>query len=157
MRTHTTNVPEIDFNMKYDLQRTNWKPCGLWYSIDRSWHEWCKALDFNGIGKFDYELDIEMENILRIKTFDDLILLPVKEGIAGSAFGCIDWNVIKRKYKGFEITNQYHLAFHQMFLNKSITDRTHGRFVYGLDCDGGCIWDLSAIKSVKKNKESHAN
>ena len=146
-KIHTTDNKRIDLKRSYVNEYMNyeWKPYGLWYSIDYAWHTWCKDSNFGGIGKYDFNLEIDETNLLKIENISDLECLPTKFTFPQSKFKTPDWNKIIKKYKGFQLLNQNILEF-------SYSDGLHlyDLFVGSLDCDCGCIWDLSCIKSIER-------
>jgi len=148
-RINTTNAPTINLYKTYSTRsRSNGKPEGLWYGIDWQWHEWCEAEDFAGVGKNNFELNIDMSEVLILSKLDDLNRLPTNRLFPGSRIDEVNWPELKKKYKGFELVNQSEIENESFdpFLSE---DRSClWPFVNGLDCDCGCIWDLSAIKKT---------
>ncbi len=160
-RIHTTDNELLDLGKKYAGQRNNGKPNGLWYTNDYSWHQWCKDADFGKPCKYDFTLDLDMSDILFIDNLNDLSKLKIIPFGYDSkiSMGFLDWEHLFSQYKGFEVPNQSELkqrmwglsgyGKHGIEINMS-----HDMFICGLDCDGGCMWDLSAIKSVKRKERS---
>jgi len=152
-RIHTSDSKTIDLDRTYGVEKPNGKPFGIWYSIDRDWHDWCEGANFDGIKKFDYELDVDMYRIFKVTCLEDLRKMPTKQLFSCSELIGIDWAKFKTQYKGFELINQNKMKFSPGLDFTSKSNEALILFVYGLDCDGGCIWDLSAIKGVKRVSE----
>lgn len=147
VRLHTTNSNKLDLTLKYDdygTWRDFFKPKGLWYGIDRAWFEWCESENYGGIGEFTYELELNHQNIIvitdrhQLRSFFD----AYKTEMHPDYFG-IDWGKVKQDYSGIEIQNYHDYRWDALPLNGNT-------WLYGWDCDSGCIWDLKAVKSYKR-------
>lgn len=153
IRSHATNNDSIDLNRTYEITKGHmkFKPDGFWYSINFDWNNWCKYNNFN-IGKNNFEFDLDMTDILFIEDKNQIQKLPIITDSYSLSNFAIDWLKVKKKYKGFELINQ-----NCMRLDLTM-DVAHSMFAYTLDCDGGCIWDLSAISNVREVKpQGHIN
>lgn len=151
-RTVNTNNSSIDLSKKYkDIDIIKYyKPYGLWYQINNSWIDWCQGNWPNRVGKNNFKISLDLKNILildtakKLKDFNDkykTIVFTMPE--YNLEFNVIDWNSVKKDYKGIEIRN-YHKIKNKGFAFFSIS------FVWflGWDVDSGCIWDLTAIKNI---------
>jgi len=123
-----------------------WKPQGLWYSPIQSsgysaWQEWCR--DNYYTGNYEYLVE-EIPG-------DDLLLINSEEGVEElwndySVSTMIDWNRVSEKYIGVEFSNYKTLKS----IYKKYCQPRHEKFnqallILSLDCDSGCIWDVSNI------------
>ena len=137
-------VSETPIERFYNVdQRTKarWdKPAGLWYSCGYEWLNW---MAYNMPHWFDaveyiYELQIDPEEILFIRTYEELMYFNRLYGkyIRGSGNG-IDWAEVAEDYKGIEICP---------YINSG---RYSLDWYYTWDIASGCIWDASAIIDFK--------
>ena len=148
-RLHTTEEKEIRLNHKYGQigsSRDYFKPVGLWYSLDDAWFEWCSNENFGGVYENTFELELDHTNILvicnrfQLRMFYDQYKYEMYPG----SFG-IDWAKVKANYKGIEIQDYHSMRWDVLPFS--------GNTWFGAwDCDSGCVWDLSAIKSVKESQ-----
>jgi hypothetical protein len=153
IRTVNTNESSIDLLRKYEEDIDiveHFKPCGLWYQINGSWVDWCNSNCPDRVGKNNFKILLDLKNILILDTSKKLkdFNIKYKDTIFTTSqhnfeFNLIDWNKVKKDYKGIEIRN-YHKIKNMGFTFLSIS------FVWflGWDVDSGCIWDLTAIKNV---------
>lgn len=149
IRSHNTSVDNINLNMIYTDRVNTHKPNGLWYSIDNEWHDFVSCIDdeYLHVKEFDYILELDFKKILVINNLNDIKKLPIKT--INDSHGYVDFYSIKNQYSGFELRN-FHAIKNICFFEYLCTPIL--LFFYGLDCSGGCIWDLSSIKSIKKTK-----
>jgi len=143
LRTHITSSKAIiPKGRNYAQQPLELKPNGLWYSINDEWLEWCFGNDlFDWIGDNRFELELDMSKILVISSVDELTMFNNEFEDKESRFRNIDWRLVAEKYSGIELINYY--SYRMATVNRSI-------WHYSIDVNGGCIWDLSALKEVKK-------
>jgi hypothetical protein len=153
-RIHSTDrkAIRIPYSTSYK-QGLDYKPKGLWYGIDWEWHKWCNSEGFDGVGKNNFSLELDMEKILVIDSPDSLRNFTVRFGafpqwmmqngsFRGSKDKFIDWEKVAKRYSGIEITPYlYKCRFEFMFY-------------YGWDVASGCVWNLNAIKSVTQTTEN---
>jgi hypothetical protein len=153
-RSVNTNVSSIDLSKKYediDIIKHS-KPYGLWYGINGSWIDWCEGNWSSRIGKNDFAISLDLKHILiidtrkKLKIFNNKYKKIISISKNNFEFNVIDWNAVKKEYKGIEIRNYHKIKNFDFMLSLS--------FVWFLswDVDSGCIWDLTAIKKI-----SHAN
>jgi hypothetical protein len=133
-------------------QKSSWKPEGLWYGCGSAWIDWCKAENFDGIGKNFYELVLDRSKILvieNLREFDEFEKRFVVDPPYMDAFKSmgadpdrvfrhahIDWNSVSCDYAGIEI-NPYQWE-----------RRLNRLWYYGWDCASGCIWNKRAVLKV---------
>ena len=65
-----------------------------------------------------------------------------------SYFQAIDWWEVAKKYGGIELLNYHTLKWQ--------SDMMAPIWVNGWDVNGGCVWDLKAIKNVREYAENQA-
>lgn len=123
----------------------HFKPLGLWLSDDDeedNWRDWCKSEDFRqeSFG-YSYLAEVDMNDLLHIKTKKDMLLFNDLYGIDNGLSG-INWPSVSRKYKGI-IISPYRW---DMRLDDDV------QWYYGWDVACACIWDKSAIKSFERIK-----
>jgi hypothetical protein len=134
----------IDFNKTYSKTAVDFKPKGLWYAINDEWLEWCFSEMPHWIKGCVFELDMDLSKILIIKTGKELdVFITAYETDPYNFCSGINWSQVKKDYKGIEIVNYHKLKW-------SLTNPMFQTWFYGWDVSGGCIWDLSVLKSVTK-------
>ncbi len=120
------------------------KPEGLWYSIGSSWLEWCIGEDFGGMGKYVYEIELNLKaNILFLTTKKEVFSFSkkyVRKDWMYSRFSSvhIEWERVREDYDGIEV-NPY---FRELRLSHNLI------WYYGWDVPSGCIWKASAKKRI---------
>ncbi len=147
-RLHTTNNPELILDQQYtQLGAEEFpvkKPSGLWYSMGEGWLEWVTANMPEKKGKYTYHLDIDDTDILKISTLKELTdFISKYQNKVGHFYG-IDWHKVSQTHSGFEFINCHSIS-------KKYWNIKH-IWVLMWDCDSGCLWDLSKIKSSKRKK-----
>lgn len=134
IRIHMSKKPLILKNKTYSQSPAS-KPNGFWYGFGDSWLDWVDQNMPEWKGKYIYQVDIADSNVLKIKTYQQLISFTKEYSI--SQFQ-IDWKKVSSKYAGIEINPYQHKARMNMdFL-----------WYYGWDIGSGCIWDHSKVKLV---------
>jgi hypothetical protein len=151
IRSTLTDALSIDLSKKYgDVDITyQHKPWGLWYQINNSWAEWCGSNWESKLRKNNIRITIDLTNILvlntikKVKDFNEKYIIVLLK-TPNFDFKVIDWNKVRKDYKGIELRN-YHKINDSKFMFFSI------EFLWLMtwDVDSGCIWDLSAIKNTK--------
>jgi hypothetical protein len=143
-RLHMSNSEEINLNKVYHLKEYAFKPNGLWYAENNEWFRWCHSEMPHWIKPNIFELDIDMSKILVLSNVRGLKLFnyAYSKSISGD-LQMIDWAKVQKEYKGIEIRNYYDLKWNHDLREFNI-------WFYGWDVPGGCIWDLSAIRRIKK-------
>ena len=159
---HYTKEPFTLSSRIYEQRHGDFmKPNGLWFSIENKeedyygWKEWCKESDFR-LETLEHKYFVqlaqnahilELTNIIEMLEFNKEYSIPEESTWASDndpfyepIVYKIKWNEIRAKYQGILIY-PYH---HELRLRDSFT------WYYGWDCSSGCIWDLNAIKEIKK-------
>lgn len=126
------------------IQRTDWKPSGLWLSVegfagDLNWKDWCLSEGFRLEElAFSYEVKLKKEaDILHLYDKPDLIYFTKEFGIDNNKN--IDWSKVNTFYRGIIIAPYIWTAR----LDPECF------WYYGYDCACACVWSLSAIESFK--------
>ena len=141
-RLHNTASKEIILSRApYPQTNLGVKPNGLWYAVGNAWLDWCKTEEPEWIRENTFELDVDTRDIIVLNSYSDMSLFNDTFGEAPSAvtyYKNINWNRVAEKYKGIEIPfYEWHLRYEWIWY-------------YAWDCASGCIWDLSAVKEVRK-------
>ena len=71
----------------------------------------------------------------------------IKFGKVINGFQFIDWPTVARHYKGIEISGNLHTYFDTA---RQANNNSFLPWFYGVDVEGGCLWDLSAITKFEK-------
>jgi len=152
MLTHYSKKPlrYEDVKSKKQKDKPDWKPVGLWVSMDGSWKEWCEAEEFS-LDRLACEADIELKpdaRICRIKSVEELDtfhenykapLFPDAPIQLGAMIG-IDWKKVAKNYQGIIIA--------PYIWERRLEGDAHSLY-YGWDVASGCIWDKNAISVIK--------
>jgi len=136
------------------------KPHGFWVSVEGEidgeesygWRQWCEDEGF-GLNRLTHAHEVTLTpdaHILRIRTGVDLNTFddqwreqpdwsdPIQRKYHPRLSSTIDWSRVAKRWQGIIIAP--YLWSH----------RLEGPFwYYGWDCASGCIWDPSAIASIK--------
>ena len=149
-----TNADQLDLNKSYygNKQRNLSKPNGLWYSWNNEWLDWCTSEMPDWKKPWLFYLYPILDDVLIISNTSELIQFQKDYAYKNydvSAF-MIKWKLVAKDYKGIEIRNYHSLKWN---------DYTQSRFMEyiwlaGWDVSGGCIWDLSIIKKVRRYKNA---
>lgn len=129
------------------------KPRGFWVSVmgEDDWKNWCTDNEFwteRLINEQKIELS-ESANILYLNNDGEMLEFQEKYGQIDTSmakFGfdrpseyyMIDWGLVAREYDGIIIPNFSWRMRNDMW------------WYSGWDCSSGCIWSISAIKSVTR-------
>ena len=144
-RIFTTNKEYSRFlkprDRNYDM-----KPTGLWYAIGDSWLEWCMGAEFNGIGNYVYEVELNPKsNILVLDNKEQVFAFAKNKKYANTGPGYefmegsfIDWKKVMSEYDGIEI-NPY---FYDLRFDLGLL------WYYGWDVPSGCLWKANAKKKI---------
>lgn len=122
------------------------KPDGLWVSVDGpdDWPTWCREEDYGDIdAKHRFAIILASgSRILHLSQPEHLwaFTRTFDANPEGKWHGEIDWAAMAARYQGIII------APYQW--DCRLDSRTG--WYYGWDCASGCIWDASAIASVKR-------
>ena len=139
MRNHNSSLKNLDLKRKYKQRndRFTMKPNGLYWSIDNEWLEWCSSEMPHWVEKYNFSLEINEKDIYRISNKEEVSEFEKRY----AKDFMIDWYSVSLDYKGIEITNYHSFRFSCKIMST---------WIYGWDVNGGCVWDLSAIRSVMK-------
>ena len=122
------------------------KPKGLWYAVGAEWIDWCKDEMPHWIGDKFYKIEIT-DKVLRITNVDEFKWFCDKFGYfpeyykhtsLANHYIDIDWMKVAEEYPGIEIAPHQYSLCHEY------------NWYYGWDVASGCVWDESAIKSLKR-------
>ena len=144
-RSHMTKRKALSLRKSYKQSDEEFKPVGLWYSLDDEWAEWCWCSMPQWITKYSHYLEVDLSRILVIETpedlqkFEDEFSIQIRQ----SRFRSLNWKSVAEKYSGIEIRNYHQLKSHR---DASYLARL---WFYGWDISGGCVWDLSCIKTIR--------
>ena len=159
---HYTKEPFTLAPREYQQRHDDFmKPNGLWFSIENKeedyygWKEWCEDSEFR-LEALEYKYLIQLADNAHILELTNLVDMfrfnkeySIPENITWDRSNKllyeptaykIKWNEIRAKYQGIFIY-PYH---YELRLRNDFT------WYYGWDCSSGCIWDLNAIKEIKK-------
>lgn len=126
------------------------KPHGFWITDDSEycWRSWCVSNDF-GLDRLTHrhEVEIDEARVLFLRSGADVWRFTRDHGVNHSWQGssrtwtdrCIDWRAVAKQYAGLIIT--------PYIWECRLGEETS--WYYGWDCASGCIWDASAILSVR--------
>ena len=165
-RTHLSDAKDLIFgDRSYNQLLFEMKPNGLWFSYGNEWIEWCNTYCPQMIrGNYLYNLEIDDTDILKIKSFEDLKDLHDNYGYSMlkamaertndteamfpenvlSKKTMVDWQKLTKDYKGIEFIDYHAIKVESVF------DIIAYAWFNSVDVSGGCIWDLSALKSYNK-------
>ena len=132
------------------IDNGNLKPTGLWVSVkgEYDWPTWCKSEEFRNTDlQYKYIIELaENANILYISSSKQLVNFTesyTKYSKTPSYYSRIDWERVANEYQGL-IISPYIWDCRLL----SVTF-----WYYGWDCASGCIWDHTAIASIKLEGE----
>ncbi len=142
-RIFTTNKKYGRFIMP-KKKSYSFKPEGLWYSIGSSWIDWCLGEQFEGIGKYIYEINLSKKaNVLFLDTEDKVFKFSDKYKKVEFPYSKynsthIDWKRVRNDYDGIEV-NPY---FYSLRWSHNLI------WYYGWDIPSGCVWKAAAKKNI---------
>jgi hypothetical protein len=122
------------------------KPRGLWLSDDdceENWRWWCVAEGF-GLDRLTHVYDVELGNqhhgllldsAAAIDSFTEKYEIELIPDMRNGVF--IDWARVMQEYSAIVCTPYIWAR------------RLGPLWYYGWDCASGCVWDVSAIKSIR--------
>jgi hypothetical protein len=130
------------------------KPKGVWVSAagEDDWPSWCRSERF-GVDRLEYRHLIELdtrrmkiiESVAELDRFD--ALWGVAYSLGDMPFHCINWPEVAKEFTGIVIAP---------YRWERRMDTRVSKWYYGWDCASGCVWDVTAIKSVQVTKgENH--
>ncbi|WP_041611137.1 hypothetical protein [Treponema primitia] len=122
------------------------KPSGLWFSMENAdgWKKWCIDNDFHP-EKLKRQFKIELKenaNILSINNDNDFNEFEkryrkIASDETENSFQPIKWSMVIKDYQGIIITKYFEER------------RLSSMWYNGWNCEGGCIWDLRAVKEIR--------
>lgn len=118
------------------------KPFGLWVSVDGEddWPAWCRSEqwgDIDGDRRFSLQLSADAA-VLRLETPEDISAFTDRFALDRTRWR-IDWMAVAREWQGIII------APYQWSCRLG-----RDSWYYTWDCASGCLWDASAISSVRE-------
>lgn len=126
------------------------KPVGLWvsYSEEDGWSRWCER---NGVYEESlrvvHELEVDEPNLRRVTNLAELNQLTEEFGVGDRFYNdlgiegfCMDWRRMAEAYKGLMIFP---------YIEREWRSHNRNLWYYTWNCASGCIWDTSAIKSIR--------
>ena len=140
---YSKSIITLDRDFKYSPQGLG-KPKGLWISVGGDWKTWCEAERFNLSGvKHRHVVTLTKDaNLLMITSASELDCFASEYGRRlysdSSKTDDIDWSRVSAQHQGIVISPYIW------------TRRLEMLWYYGWDCASGCIWDLHAIKDLKR-------
>lgn len=115
------------------------KPRGLWYAIGTSWIDWVRNEMPDWEGDYIYKLQLNSNNILFLKTYDDLVSFTQKYSDEQSLDTTnINWERVSNEYSGIEINPYQSKARYDIL------------WYYGWDIASGCIWNKNALNTINR-------
>lgn len=126
----------------YD-NKTGRKPRGMWFCYGSEWFDFLmRTKDYGELRMKIYSkilgLELDMSNFIILKTEQEAI--SFFEEFSG-AWGLINWDKVAQKYSGIFIAD-YEVIQCPMIIGLS--------YFHNWDVIGGCVWDLSTVKSVRR-------
>jgi hypothetical protein len=141
VRSTNSDEPSLDLNRVYQ-QEPDMKPKGLWYEIDDDWKKWCSYGMPEWLKKYDIRIELDMSNILILKSKLAAKLFVEKYGIDdGGYMYYINWPRVAEDYDGIELPDGRMFSYTPEF-------RSVAMFT-SWDVDSGCVWNLKAIKNYE--------
>ena len=126
----------IDWKQVVPVRRTRrqeveYKPIGLWYSVDGDWERWCEVEKTDWLeGQNVHEVMLGREKMLYVRTVEEIDAFHARYKAKKACYYLIDWSPVALEYDGIEI------APYQW-------ERRHDKkrlWYYTWDCASGCIW-----------------
>ena len=145
-RIHNSKESSLDLNIEYYQVADKFKPVGIWYGINNDWLEWCVNEMPHWIYEYVYKLNVDISNILIITNKQELkeFINEYENKLYAGIYG-VDWWKVSRDFTGIELQNYNVLRWTEGLSNFHI-------WLSEWDVNGGCIWDLSVIKNIKRRK-----
>jgi hypothetical protein len=152
-RIINTFSKKIDYTKIY-AQNDEFKPNGLWYSLNGEWEKWCEENELDWVKPINIHINIDETKLLILKSFPEItnFISQYKYEICAGLW-YINWKLISENYSGIEIQN-YNEIKNQFYRSWYFPFQS---WFYGWDVSSGCIWDLSIITELDiKIKEQNA-
>lgn len=128
-----------------DVEYQNFKPKGLWVSVEDDWKAWCESEGF-GLHRLAHVTEVVLTpnaNILRLK--DAVQVKEFSDQYAYDPFNFrfahkmgVHWDQVAALYQGIIIAPYCY----------SIRYDNDSFWYYPWDCASGCIWDAAAIAKL---------
>lgn len=117
------------------------KPNGFWFSVvsNKDWPTHVKDAQLAKPLRYRYSVELHLDRLISINSIWDIGRFQ-KRFLKGNS---IDWEEVAKHYSGFIVP-----LYREFFVEESL------RWYESLDCSSGCVWDLSAIKSIKLEDEN---
>jgi len=153
-RTVMTNNPTLDLTIKYrrlGRMERDFKPHGLWYSINNEWLDWCCSEMPDWKAQNIIKIEIDEKNMLIIASEEDFRWFKrnfFKPSSQKHDLGFVQWNKVKTIYDGIEIQNYHAIKDANRFSLPGLDDL----WLCTWDVSSGCIWNLKVIKKQKTFK-----
>lgn len=147
-RLVNTNSLSLDLTRTYKQREFDFKPNGLWYSLDTEWMEWCEGNMRGWMRDHVIDFEVDLSKVLVLETPEHVIAFIDKYGIplySGTDMFGINWHRVISEYAGIEIRN-----YHKIKRSRKIDFREYWMktmWFSAWDVSSGCMWDLSIIKS----------
>lgn len=132
-RVHMSKKP-MELQQRSYKQGIGMKPSGFWYGFGQSWIDWCKSEMPEWVGDYIYNVNVNKSNVLRIKSYEELIQFDEQYAADTMGISQIDWRKVANEYDGIEIVPYQYKA------------RMEFLWYRGWDIASGCIWNLSDTK-----------
>lgn len=141
MLSHYSDQPTFDLRPASYLQSAEFKPSGLWLSVDgaEDWPYWCGKEGFR-LTALAYRHQFVLNDASRILMVTDtngIDALSQGYGASAYSFG-LDWSRLAREFGGLIIAPY---QWERRLCSSS-------RWYYSWDCASGCIWDVSTVGYV---------
>ena len=132
----------FDPKRKYDQRKSFSHPCikpaGFWLSDESrfGWSEWCKLECHEKLGDHSTEYEVDISQLLVIRSVGDVEALPVVwRDIGNEDVGVgTDWEQIAQRYAGVYMDG-----------NQDIAYESHHIWCRAWDCASACVWRLSCL------------
>jgi len=120
------------------------KPRGLWVSVDDAWKSWCEDNEFN-LADLAYPHVVTLApdaNVLCLKSAEDIddftrLYAYSRHGMGSCLYA--HWDLVAAKYQGMIIAPH--------IWERRLCPATF--WYYGWDCASGCIWDAAAVERIE--------
>jgi hypothetical protein len=133
-RIHITDSLDI-YDCHYIQNKYDFKPNGLWYSINDEWYQWISYNMPSKLKKYKFELEIDFSRIIVLKDSKTLKEFVDIYGFNELNLVFIDWEKVSEDYDGIEFSPYFKnniLDFKNIWYNT-------------IDVESGCIWNLDII------------
>ena len=148
-RIHLSNKKITKVKNEKEMSYLDFKPNGLWYGLNDTWKDFLIKSSKHALWtterllncKYIYDVVLNKNaNILKLKSYKDIVKFTIKYGHKLSAGFLIYWDEVQEKYDGIEVKMQ----------------KKSDKYTYwteNWDCDSGCVWNKRAVKKIKLIKK----